>query len=111
MPPGPVVGSPGGVPGWCQVLPPSSDRWMTWPNQPLDCDAYSRFGSTGEPFKWYISQPAKWGPLTSHFSRLPSEVNIKAPLRVPTNTRTLVIFYSFRLFLKTTLTDHFTGAK
>ena len=23
-----------------------------WPNQPLDCDAYSRFGSTGEPLRW-----------------------------------------------------------
>ena len=54
---GAVVGSPGGVPGWCQVLPPSSERWMTCPNQPLVCDAYSRFGSTGEPFRW-IDLPA-----------------------------------------------------
>src|SRR4051794_20565322 len=27
-----------------QVLPPSSERWIIWPNQPLDCEAYSRFG-------------------------------------------------------------------
>src|ERR1700681_63820 len=56
-----------------------------------------RLGSTGEPFRWYISQPAKCGPLTSHFSRLPSDVRTNAPLRVPTSTRTLLIFYSFRV--------------
>jgi hypothetical protein len=22
-----------------QLLPPSSERWITWPNQLLDCDA------------------------------------------------------------------------
>src|SRR6266446_601951 len=32
------AGSPGGVPGWCHVFPPSSDRWMICPNQPLVCD-------------------------------------------------------------------------
>src|SRR6202011_5326381 len=48
MPSGVVVGSPGGVPGWCHVFPPSSERWMICPNQPLDCDAYRRFGSMGE---------------------------------------------------------------
>src|SRR5205814_6067683 len=42
-----------------------------------------------------ISQPPKWGPLTSHFSRLPSELRINPPLRVPTSTRTLLIFRSF----------------
>src|SRR6185369_7903673 len=73
------------------VCPPSFERWMTCPNQPLHCDAYTRFGSTGDPLTWKISQPAKWGPLTSHFSRLPSEVRMKAPLRVPTSTRTLLI--------------------
>ncbi len=78
-------------PGASQVLPPSLDRWMTCPNQPLDCDAYRRLGSTGDPLMWYISQPAKCGPLTSHFSRLPSDVRINAPLRVPTKTRTLLI--------------------
>src|SRR5271157_83952 len=78
-------------PGVSQVLPPSLDRWMTCPNQPLDCDAYSRFGSAGDPLMWYISQPAKCGPLTSHFSRLPSDVRTNAALRVPTNTRTLLI--------------------
>src|SRR5579863_247096 len=31
------------------VLPASLDRSMTCPNQPLDCDAYSRFGSAGDP--------------------------------------------------------------
>src|SRR6267142_622977 len=50
-----------------------------------------RLGSTGDPFKWYISQPAKCGPLTSHFSRLPSDVRMNAPLRVPTRTRTPLI--------------------
>ena len=35
-----------------QPAPPSSERWMTWPNQPLDCDAYSRPGSAGDPFTW-----------------------------------------------------------
>src|SRR6266571_5914575 len=49
MPSGVVVGCPGGVPGWCHVLPPSSERWMICPNQPLVCDAYNRFGSAGEP--------------------------------------------------------------
>src|ERR1700722_2114681 len=33
-----VFVSPGGVPGWNQVLPPSSERWMICPNQPLDCE-------------------------------------------------------------------------
>jgi hypothetical protein len=33
-------------------LPPSFERWMICPNQPLDCDAKIRFGSTGEPFMW-----------------------------------------------------------
>src|SRR5271166_1405732 len=78
-------------PGVSQVLPPSLDLWMICPNQPLDCDAYSRFGSAGDPLMWYISQPAKCGPLTSHFSRLPSDVRTNAPLRVPTSTRTLLI--------------------
>src|SRR5579863_1307195 len=39
---------------------------------------------------WYISQPAKCGPLMSHFSRFPSDARTNAPLRVPTNTRTLL---------------------
>ena len=51
-PSGVVVGSPAGVPGWCQDLPPSSERWMICPNQPLDCDTKIRFGSTGDPFMW-----------------------------------------------------------
>src|SRR6266480_7588918 len=55
-----------------------------------------RLGSAGDPLMWYISQPAKCGPLTSHFSRLPSDVRMNAPLRVPTNTRTLLIFSPFR---------------
>src|SRR5258707_8531309 len=67
---------------------------MTCPNQPLHCDAYSRFGSAGEPLRWYISQPAKCGPLTAHFSRLPSEVRMNAPFFVPTSTRTPVMFQS-----------------
>src|ERR1700686_592306 len=68
---------------------------MICPNQPLVWDAYSRLGSTGDPLMWYISQPAKCGPLTSHFSRLPSDVRTNAPLRVPTSTRTLLIFFFF----------------
>src|SRR6266852_3317728 len=68
---------------------------MICPNQPLHCEANSRFGSAGDPLTWYISQPANCGPLTSHFSRLPSDVRTNAPLRVPTNTRTRLIFHSF----------------
>src|ERR1700740_3245495 len=64
---------------------------MICPNHPLVCEAYIRFGSTGDPFRWYISQPAKCGPLTSHFSRLPSDVRINAPFLVPTSTRTPLI--------------------
>src|SRR5271165_4635486 len=52
-----------------------------------------RLGSTGDPFRWYISHPAKWGPLTSHFSRLPSDVSMNAPLRVPTRTRTPLMIH------------------
>src|SRR6266545_1065156 len=33
-------------------LPPSFERWISCPNQPLDCDAYSRFGSAGDPLRW-----------------------------------------------------------
>src|ERR1700680_2338298 len=73
------------------VLPPSFERWMTCPNQPLDCDAYGRLGSPGDPLTWYISQPPKWGPLTSQRSRLPSAVRTNAPFRVPTRTRTLLM--------------------
>jgi hypothetical protein len=39
VPSGVVVGSPGAVPGWTHVLPPSSERWMIWPNHELLCDA------------------------------------------------------------------------
>jgi hypothetical protein len=38
MPSGPIKSS-GFVPGGFHVLPPSSERWMICPNQPLDCDA------------------------------------------------------------------------
>src|SRR4029077_1527770 len=62
-----------------------------------------RLGSTGEPFRWYISQPAKCGPLTSHFSRLPSDVRMNAPLRVPTRTRTPLMPRSFFLIYSTQL--------
>src|SRR5712671_3018378 len=54
-----------------------------------------RLGSADDPLMWYISQPAKCGPLTSHFSRLPSDVRMNAPLRVPTRTRTLLMSFSF----------------
>src|SRR5687767_9819074 len=33
------------------VLPPSLDRCICCPNQPVDCDAKSRFGSAGDPFR------------------------------------------------------------
>src|SRR5690349_739836 len=50
-----------------------------------------RLGSAGDPFRWYISQPGKCGPLTAHVWRLPSDVRMNAPLRVPTSTLTLLI--------------------
>src|ERR1700676_4972792 len=62
------------LPTGSHVWPPSFERWITCPDQLLDCDAYSRFGSAGDPLTWYISHPAKWGPLTSHCFRLPSDV-------------------------------------
>src|SRR6267142_1748577 len=39
------------LPAASQVLPPSFERCSTWPNQPLDWDAYSRSGSAGEPLR------------------------------------------------------------
>src|ERR1700681_3720441 len=50
---------------------------------------------------WKISQPAKCGPLTSHFSRLPSDVRTNAPLRVPARTRTLLIYFSLLMVNRT----------
>src|SRR5262249_26697150 len=53
--------SPAGIPvgstvtppaGASQVLPPSLERWMTCPNQPLVCGAYGRFGSAGDLLRW-----------------------------------------------------------
>ena len=35
------------LPGLAAVV----ERWITWPNQPLDWEAYSRSGSTGEPLR------------------------------------------------------------
>src|SRR5882724_4790204 len=40
------------LPTGSHVLPPSSERWISCPNQPLDCDAYSRSGSAGDPLRW-----------------------------------------------------------
>src|SRR5258708_37937229 len=54
-----------------------------------------QWGLAGEPWGLYVSQPAKWGPLSPLFSRLPSDVRTKAPLRVPANTRTRLIYHSF----------------
>src|SRR6266571_2314418 len=54
-----------------------------------------RFGSTGEPLRWYNSQPAKCGPLTSQFWRLPSDFRMNAPFFVPTKTLTLLIALSY----------------
>src|SRR3954467_11720134 len=50
--PSELCNSSGLLPGVCQVLPPSSERWMIWPNQALVCDAYIRWGSTGDPLMW-----------------------------------------------------------
>src|SRR6266480_1354759 len=58
-----------------------------------------QLGSAGEPFMWKISHPEKCGPLTSHFCRVPSEVRMNAPLRVPTRTRTELMRCSFNLGL------------
>src|SRR5436190_22808975 len=64
---------------------------MTWPCQPVDCEAYSRSGSAGDPLRWYISQPANSGPSTFQSSRVPSDVRTNAPFRVPTRSRTLLM--------------------
>src|SRR5579872_887381 len=40
------------LPTGSHVLPPSFERWISCPNHPLDCDAYSRLGFTGEPLTW-----------------------------------------------------------
>src|SRR5437773_12075926 len=82
-------------PGVSHVLPPSHERWMTWPNHPLDCDAYRRFGSAGDPLMWEISQPAKCGPPTFQRPRLASAGRMNAPLPVPTTTRTPLMARSF----------------
>src|SRR5437762_14077821 len=37
------------LPTGSQLLPPSLEHWISWPNQLLLCDAYSRFGSAGDP--------------------------------------------------------------
>src|SRR4051812_10133994 len=84
----PMTGLLGPPPGISQVLPPSEERCMIWPNQPEDWEQKMRLGSTGEPFMWKISQPEKRGPSTFHFLRVPSEERIKAPFLVPTRTRT-----------------------
>src|SRR5215472_14954349 len=67
-----------------------------------------RFGSTGDPLTWYISQPAKCGPLMSHFCLLPSDSRRNAPFRVPTKTRTPLISHLLGLiFLRSFLAlDH-----
>src|SRR5258708_33896946 len=57
-----------------------------------------RLGSTGEPFRWYISQPPNRGPLTSHFWRLTSDDRMNAPFLVPTRTRTPLIRFPFLSF-------------
>src|SRR5256885_8295713 len=79
------------LPTVSQVFPPSSDRWTTWPCHPVDWEAYSRFGSTGDAFRWYISHPANSGPSTFQSSRVPSDVRMNAPFRVPTRSRTPLI--------------------
>ena len=34
-----AAASSAGTRAGCQVLPPSSERWISWPNQPLVCEA------------------------------------------------------------------------
>src|ERR1700738_380693 len=58
------------LPTGSHVLPPSSERWISCPNHPVDSEAYSRFGSAGEPLRWYISQPPQVGPSSGHGARL-----------------------------------------
>src|SRR5215831_3155027 len=67
---------------------------MICPNQLLVCDAYNRFGSAGDPLRWYIPHPPKCGPLMSQCFRLPSDVKMKAPFFVPISNRTLLIVFS-----------------
>src|SRR2546422_10707095 len=75
-------------PGVSHVLPPSHVRWMTWPNHPLVCDAYRRFGSAGGSLLWEISPPPEGGAPPFQRSRFSSPVRMKAPLLAPTHTRT-----------------------
>ena len=61
--------------------------------------ATRRFGSGRRaiPSRGRSPSPPKCGPLTSHFSRLPSAVRTNAPLRVPTRTLTVLIPQSPRI--------------
>ena len=47
---------------------------MICPNQLLVCDAYSRFGSAGDPLRWYISHPPKSGPFTGEAGKLEDQL-------------------------------------
>src|SRR2546422_5945140 len=71
-------------PGVSHVLPPSQERWMTWPNHPLVCDAYRRFGSAGGPLLWENSPPPEGGAPAFPPSRVSSPVRNKGPLSGPT---------------------------
>src|SRR5260370_9693154 len=80
MPPGVVVRPP---PGVSHVLPPSQERWITWPNQPLDCDAYTRFGSAGGTLSRFSSPPPKKGAPPFPVAPVSRCLQKKPPPRVP----------------------------
>ncbi len=46
-----------------------------------------RFGSAGDPARWYISQPPKSGPLIAQSRRAPPEVAMNAPFWVPISSQ------------------------
>src|SRR4030081_1449295 len=39
------------LPTGCQLVPPSSERWISCPNQLVDWEAYNRLGFAGEAFR------------------------------------------------------------
>ena len=91
-----------GVPGthqWYDGTPHPWEFKRVWHLEPSLTDPDTVYaGVEDAALTWKISQPAKWGPLTSHRLRLSSDVRTNAPLRVPTSTRTPLIPYSFLSF-------------
>ena len=64
------------------MRPPSSERWITCPNQPPDGAAQMRSGSTEDPATWYTSQPGKCGPSTVQSRRAPGGKEFDETARV-----------------------------